>query len=87
VVLDVAEEGGGGARKGWPFVGECRRHLWTLAATNMKVALAEVVSMLRPFGGMLLGLVQSALFALLELRVSITIAGFTGTPRSPGCGL
>jgi predicted PurR-regulated permease PerM len=68
--------------KSWPFVGERLHHLWSLAATNMKVALAEVGPVLKPFGGTLLGIAQSALFALLELLVSITIAGFLFT-RGP----
>jgi predicted PurR-regulated permease PerM len=68
--------------KAWPIVGERLHHLWSLAATNMKVALAEVVPVLKPFGGMLLNLAQSALFALFELLVAITIAGFLFT-RGP----
>ena len=48
----------------------------------MKVALAEVLPMFKPLGGTLLGVAQSALYALLELLVSITIAGFLFT-RGP----
>lgn len=62
--------------KGWPVVGERFHQLWSLAATNMKAALTEALPMLKQFGSTLLGLAQGALFALLELLVSIIIAGF-----------
>ena len=68
--------------KGWPIVGEPLHRLWSLAMTNMKVVLAEVLPMFKPLGGTLLGVAQSALYALLELLVSITIAGFLFT-RGP----
>ena len=41
--------------KAWPLIGERLHHLWSLAATNMKVALTEVAPMLKPVGGKLLG--------------------------------
>jgi predicted PurR-regulated permease PerM len=44
--------------------------------------LAEVLPMLKPLGGTLLGVAQSGFFALLELLVSIAIAGFLFT-RGP----
>lgn len=34
--------------KGWPVLGERLHQLWSLAATNMKVALAEALPMLKP---------------------------------------
>jgi predicted PurR-regulated permease PerM len=68
--------------KGWPVIGERLHRLWGLAATNMKVALAEALPIAKPLGGMLLGFAQDALFALLELLVSIMIAGFLFT-RGP----
>jgi predicted PurR-regulated permease PerM len=49
----------------------------------MTAALAEMLPMLKPFGGTLLGVAQSALYGLLELLVSIVIAGFLFT-RAPG---
>src|SRR5262245_33992627 len=42
----------------------------------MKVALAEVLPILKPVGGQLFGIAQSAFFGLLELLASIVIAGF-----------
>jgi predicted PurR-regulated permease PerM len=68
--------------RGWPIVGERLHQLWSLATTNMKVALAETLPMLKPFGGTLLGFAQSALYGLIELLLSIAIAGFLFT-RGP----
>jgi len=62
--------------KGWPIVGERLHQQWSLAATNMKVVLAEVAPMLKPVGVKLLEIAQGALFGLIELIVSIVIAGF-----------
>ena len=70
------------AVKAWPVIGERLTQLWTLAATNTKVALAEALPMLKPLGSRLLGIAESAIFALLELFVSIAVAGFLFT-RGP----
>ncbi len=67
---------------GWPIVGEQLHRLWSLAASNMKLALAETAPMLKPLGGTLLGVAQSALYGVLELLVSIIVAGFLFT-RGP----
>jgi predicted PurR-regulated permease PerM len=68
--------------KGWPIVGERLHQLWSLARTNVSMALAEILPMFKPLGGALLGVAQSALYGLLELLVSIVIAGFLFT-RGP----
>jgi predicted PurR-regulated permease PerM len=68
--------------KSWPIIGERLYEVWALAANNMKVALAEVLPILKPVGGKLFGLAQSAFFGLLELLASIVIAGFL-FPRGP----
>jgi predicted PurR-regulated permease PerM len=68
--------------RSWPIIGERVHQLWSLAATNMKVALAETLPLLKPLGGTLLGIAQSALYGLLELLVSIVVAGFLFT-RGP----
>jgi predicted PurR-regulated permease PerM len=68
--------------KAWPLVGASLYRLWTLAATNMRDALTEVLPMLRPVGGVLLTFAQSGVFALLELLVAIVVAGFL-FPRGP----
>jgi len=62
--------------KAWPLVGARLYELWSLAASNIKVALAEVAPLLKPVGGKLLDLAQSAFLGLLQLLVSIVIAGF-----------
>lgn len=60
----------------WPVIGARVHELWILAATNMKAALAEVTPMLKPVGAKLLGTSERASFGLLELLVSIVVAGF-----------
>jgi predicted PurR-regulated permease PerM len=69
--------------RGWPVIGEGLHQLWSLATSNLKVALAETLPLLKPMGGTLLGLAQSALYGLLELLVSIVLAGclFTRGPK------
>jgi len=68
--------------KTWPIIGERLHQLWSLAATNMKLALSEVAPMVKPVGGALLGIAQSAFVGLLELLVSLLVAGFL-FPRGP----
>jgi predicted PurR-regulated permease PerM len=68
--------------KGWPLVGERLHELWSLAATNIRGAMAEMLPMFKPVGSRLLEIAQSALLALLELLVAIVIAGFLFT-RGP----
>ena len=69
--------------KGWPVFGERLHQLWTLAATNMMGAVAEVAPMLKPAGSKLIDIGQGAVLGLLELIVSIVIAGclFTRGPQ------
>jgi len=69
--------------KGWPLVGERLHQMWSLAATNIKVALTEVAPMLKPVGGKLLDIAQGVFLGLLELLVSIVVAGclFTRGPQ------
>jgi predicted PurR-regulated permease PerM len=62
--------------KAWPIVGERLYELWTLATTNMKLALSEVAPIVKPLGGPLLGFTQSAFIGLFELLVAIIVAGF-----------
>jgi predicted PurR-regulated permease PerM len=68
--------------KSWPIIGERLHELWSLAAGNMKIALAEVAPMLKPVGVKLLDVAQGALFGLVELIVAILISGFLFT-RGP----
>lgn len=66
----------------WPIVGERLHQLWSLAATNIKVALTEMAPMLKPLGGKLLDIAQGALLGMFELIVSIVVAWFLFT-RGP----
>jgi predicted PurR-regulated permease PerM len=68
--------------KAWPVIGERLHSLWSLAATNIKVALSEAAPMLKPLAGTLFNIAQNAFFGLLQLLVSIVIAGFL-LPRGP----
>ncbi|MGE5510908.1 MAG: AI-2E family transporter [Bacteroidota bacterium] len=69
--------------RGWPLIGERLHELWTLAATNMMNALTEVMPSFKPLGIKLLSFAQGTLFSLLELLVSIVVAGFLFTRASP----
>ncbi len=66
--------------KGWPVVGERVYRFWSLAATNMQGALAEVAPTLKPVGVKLLDVAQGGFFAMLELLVAIVVAGFLFIP-------
>jgi predicted PurR-regulated permease PerM len=68
--------------KAWPLIGERLYQLWSLAATNTKVALVEVAPALKPIGGKLLNVAQSGVLSLFELLISIVISGFL-FPRGP----
>lgn len=52
--------------KTWPIIGERLYEMWTLAANNMKDALAEVLPILKPVGGKLFGIAQSAFSGYLS---------------------
>jgi predicted PurR-regulated permease PerM len=62
--------------KAWPIIGARLHHLWSLAASNAKAALAEMSPMLKPVGAKLLDIAQNAFLGLFQLIVSIVIAGF-----------
>jgi predicted PurR-regulated permease PerM len=66
----------------WPLIGEPLHHIWNLAATNLKAALIEIAPHLKPLGGRLLAMAQSAFVGLVELLVSIIVTGFLLT-RGP----
>ena len=62
--------------KSWPVVGERLHQLWSLAVSNLKAALTEVLPLVKPVGGKLLEIAEGAFLGLLELLLSIVIAGF-----------
>jgi len=68
--------------KFWPLIGEQVYSTWVLAATNLKAALLEMAPQLKPVGGKLLDIAQSAVWGLIELIVAIVIAGFLFTRGS-----
>ena len=66
--------------KDWPVIGEQLHRLWTLAATDMKAILLEVVPRLKPLGSKLLEIAGGVVFGLLEFVAAIFIAGFLYSP-------
>jgi predicted PurR-regulated permease PerM len=68
--------------KTWPFFGSRLHQLWMLAATNLEAAQTEIAPFLKPVGSKLVAISGDALFGLLELIVSIVVAGFLFT-RGP----
>jgi predicted PurR-regulated permease PerM len=66
--------------KGWPLIGEHVHRMGTLAATNMKAVLVEMLPTLRPIGAKLLGIAEGVGLGLLEFVASILVAGFLFSP-------
>jgi predicted PurR-regulated permease PerM len=62
--------------KMWPLIGARLHQLWTLAATNAQGAVSELGPVLKSVAGTLLGIAQGVSIGLLELLVSIVVAGF-----------
>lgn len=62
--------------KEWPLIGDQVYEYWSLAANNMREALAEIVPYLRPVGSSLLGIATGAGVGALKFFVAIIIAGF-----------
>jgi predicted PurR-regulated permease PerM len=68
--------------RNWPIVGERLHQFWSLATTNVDAALSEVLPMLKPLASKLVAIAQNAFYSLLQLLMSIVIAGFLFT-RGP----
>ena len=66
--------------KDWPLIGEQAYRLWTLAATDIKTILLEVLPGLKPLGGKLLGISGTVVLGLLEFVAAIIISGFLYSP-------
>jgi predicted PurR-regulated permease PerM len=66
--------------KAWPLVGEQIFRLWTLAVTDTKAILLEIVPKLKPYGTELLDMAGTVVWGLLEFIASIIIAGFLYVP-------
>ena len=65
--------------KNWPLIGEQVHRLWTLAATDIKTILLEVLPRLKPLGSKLLD-ISGTVVGLLEFVAAIIIAGFLYSP-------
>ncbi len=61
---------------GWPFIGERLAAFWTLAATNLEAALAQIAPRLAGVSGWLLARAAGAGVSILQFIASIIIAGF-----------
>jgi predicted PurR-regulated permease PerM len=66
--------------KNWPLIGEQVYRLWSLAATDIKTILVEVLPRLKPLGSKLLDLSGTVVFGLLEFVAAIIISGFLYSP-------
>jgi predicted PurR-regulated permease PerM len=66
--------------KDWPLIGEPVYRLWTLAATDIKTILLEVLPRLKPLGSKLLEVSGTVVFGLLEFVAAIIISGFLYSP-------
>ena len=63
-----------------PLIGQRAYQLWTLAATDMRATLVDLAPSLKPLAGKLLSVAGSVGFGLVELALSIVIAGFMFSP-------
>ena len=68
------------AVKSWPIIGAPIYQFWDLASTNFQAALAKTAPLLKPVGGTLLGLAESAGIGVIKFFVAIVIAGFLFSP-------
>jgi predicted PurR-regulated permease PerM len=64
----------------WPLIGEQAYRLWTLAATDIRTILLEVLPRLKPLGSKLLDVSGTVVFGLLEFVAAIIISGFLYSP-------
>jgi predicted PurR-regulated permease PerM len=68
------------AIKDWPLVGQQLYDYWTLASSNLREALANLLPQLQPLGQFLIDTVSSAGTWMLTFLVSVIIAGFLFSP-------
>ncbi|QIG94244.1 AI-2E family transporter [Bradyrhizobium sp. 6(2017)] len=68
------------AVKSWPIIGAPIYQFWDLASTNFQAALAKTAPLLKPVGGTLLELAESAGIGVIKFFVAIVIAGFLFSP-------
>jgi predicted PurR-regulated permease PerM len=66
--------------KNWPMVGDAIYQFWTLASTNLREALTQVVPHLKPLGGMLLHIATNAGVGAIQFLIALILAGFLFSP-------
>src|SRR5262249_52091616 len=59
--------------KDWPLIGEQIYDFWTLAATNLKAALAEIAPQLKPLGSTLLQVAADAGTGILKFFIGVIV--------------
>jgi predicted PurR-regulated permease PerM len=68
------------AVKTWPIIGASIYQFWDLASTNFQAALAKTAPLLKPLGGTLLGVAESAGIGVIKFFIAIVLAGFLFSP-------
>jgi predicted PurR-regulated permease PerM len=63
-----------------PLIGDKIFQLWTVASTDLQLALAQIAPQLKQFGGGLLRVAGSAGTGVVQFLVSIVVAGFLLCP-------
>ena len=66
--------------KAWPLIGQQLYDFWTLASTNVRSALTNLLPQLQPLGEILLDTVSSVGTGMLKFLASVIIAGFLFSP-------
>jgi predicted PurR-regulated permease PerM len=68
------------AVKTWPIIGASIYQFWDLASTNFQAALAKTSPLLKPVGGILLGVAEGAGIGVVKFFIAIVLAGFLFSP-------
>ena len=68
------------AVKSWPIIGKSIYQFWDLASTNFQAALAKTTPLLKPVGGTMLALAESAGIGVIKFFIAIVVAGFLFSP-------
>jgi predicted PurR-regulated permease PerM len=68
------------AVKTWPVIGDTIYQFWDLASTNFRAALDKIAPLLKPVGGILLGIAEGAGTGIIKFFIAIVISGFLFSP-------
>ena len=71
------------AVKTWPVIGDTIYQFWDLASTNFRAALDKMAPLLKPVGGILLGIAEGAGTGIIKFFIAIVISGFLFSPAPP----